>query len=103
MCAPSASPRRMAHRSGLTPSFASLTKPVAAAAAMMLVDEGLLHLDDTVERWLPELGHRRVLRRVESPIDDTEPARRPITVRDVLTYRMGCGALLRKPDSTPKR
>lgn len=81
--------------------LSSLTKPIAAAVAMMLVDEGLLHLDDTVERWLPELGHRRVLRRVESSIDDTEPARRPITVRDVLTYRMGCGALLRKPDSTP--
>jgi CubicO group peptidase (beta-lactamase class C family) len=81
--------------------LSSLTKPIAAAAAMMLVDEGVLHLDDKVERWLPELGHRRVLRRLESPLDDTEPARRPITVRDVLTYRMGCGALLRKPDSTP--
>ena len=81
--------------------LSSLTKPIAAAAAMILVDEGMLHLDDRVEHWLPELGHRRVLRRVESPLDDTAPARRPITVRDVLTYRMGCGALLRQPDSTP--
>src|SRR5215469_15705415 len=46
---------------------ASLTKPVLAAAAMMLVDEGRLPLDAPVERWLPELADRRVLRRIDGP------------------------------------
>src|ERR1041385_6064561 len=53
--------------------IASLTKPVLAAAAMMLVDDGRLALDAPVDRWLPELADRRVLRRVDGPLDDTVP------------------------------
>ena len=61
----------------------SMTKPVTAAAAMILVEEGKLQLDDPVDRWLPELADRVVVRRIDAPVDDTVPANRPITVRDL--------------------
>src|SRR5438552_3264315 len=57
----------------------SMTKPVLAAAAMILVEEGRLKLDAPLDPWLPELADRKVLRTVESPLDDVEAARRPIT------------------------
>lgn len=71
--------------------MASTSKPVTIAAAMILIDECRLRLDDTVEEWLPELADRRVLSRVDGPLDDTVPARRPISVRDVLTSTFGLG------------
>ena len=71
--------------------IASITKPITAAAVMMLVDDGRLGLDDPVERWLPELASRRVVRTPESPVDDVVPAKRPITVRDLLTFQAGYG------------
>ncbi|SNT49598.1 CubicO group peptidase, beta-lactamase class C family [Streptosporangium subroseum] len=71
--------------------MASTTKPVAAAAAMVLLDECRLRLDDPVDPWLPELADRKVLKRPDSPLDDTVPARRPIIVRDVLTSTFGLG------------
>ncbi|MDP9847734.1 serine hydrolase domain-containing protein [Streptosporangium lutulentum] len=71
--------------------MASTTKPVAAAATMVLLDECRLRLDDPVDRWLPELADRQVLKRPDSPLDDTVPARRPITVRDLLTSTFGLG------------
>jgi CubicO group peptidase (beta-lactamase class C family) len=73
--------------------LASMTKPVTAIAALMLVEEGKIRLDEPVERLLPELADRRVLRTLASPVDDTVPARRPITVADVLTFRLGWGVL----------
>jgi CubicO group peptidase (beta-lactamase class C family) len=72
----------------------SQTKPILAAATMMLVEEGTLALDEPVDRLLPELANRRVLRQIDGPLDDTVPARRPITVEDLLTFRMGHGLLL---------
>ena len=60
--------------------IASLTKPILAAATMMLVEDGALALEEPVDRLLPELADRRVLRSVDGPVDDTVPARRPITV-----------------------
>ena len=72
--------------------IASKTKPITATAVMMLVEEGVLTLDAPAERWLPEIAHRRVLRRLDGPVDDTVPARRPITVRDLLTLTLGFGA-----------
>jgi len=72
---------------------ASMTKPILAAATMMLVEEGKLRLDEPVDTWLPELANRRVLRRVDGPLDDTVAARRPITLDDLLTFRMGFGHL----------
>ena len=74
--------------------LASTTKPITAAAAMILVEECRLRLDDPVDEWLPELAGRKVLRTLESSLDDTMPAARPITVRDLLTFRSGYGELL---------
>ncbi|MEU7822430.1 serine hydrolase domain-containing protein [Catellatospora sp. NPDC049133] len=71
--------------------MASTSKPVTVAAAMILLDECRLRLDDPVQQWLPELADRRVLTRIDSPLDDTVAARRPITVRDVLTSTFGIG------------
>ncbi|KQR17427.1 serine hydrolase [Cellulomonas sp. Leaf334] len=71
--------------------ISSVTKPVVAALAMGLVDDGLLRLDDPVDALLPELADRRVLRTPDSPIDHTVPADRAITVRDVLGFRLGLG------------
>ena len=71
--------------------LASTTKPITAVGAMILVEECRIRLDDPVDEWLPELSRRRVLRTIESPIDDTVPAVRPITVRDLLTFRSGYG------------
>jgi CubicO group peptidase (beta-lactamase class C family) len=72
----------------------SMTKPVLASAAMMLVDDGALALGDPVDKWLPELAERKVLKRIDGPLDDTVPANRPITVEDLLTFRMGFGMIL---------
>jgi CubicO group peptidase (beta-lactamase class C family) len=71
--------------------MASTSKPVTVAAAMVLLDECRLRLDDAVDPWLPELANRQVLKQIDSPLDDTVPARRPITVRDVLTSTFGLG------------
>jgi CubicO group peptidase (beta-lactamase class C family) len=81
--------------------IASITKPVTAVAAMILVEECKLRLDESIEPWLPELANRRVLRSLSGPIDDTVPARRPITVRDLLTFRMGFGSVMAPPDTYP--
>jgi CubicO group peptidase (beta-lactamase class C family) len=71
--------------------IASTTKPVTGAATLALVREGLLDLDEPVGRLLPELAAPRVLRRMDGPLGDTVPARRPITVRDLLTFTFGFG------------
>jgi CubicO group peptidase (beta-lactamase class C family) len=71
--------------------FASITKPITAAAVMILVEAGRITLDDPVDRWLPELANRRVVRTPASPVDDLVPAIRPITVFDLLTSRAGYG------------
>jgi len=71
--------------------MASTSKPVAVSAAMVLLDECRMRLDDPVDKWLPELADRKVLRRLDGPLDDVVPALRPITVRDVLTSTFGLG------------
>ena len=81
--------------------IASMTKPITAAAAMILVEETKLRLDEPVDRWLPELADRKVLRGIDSPLDDTVPAERPITLRDLLTFRLGLGAVMAFPDVYP--
>jgi CubicO group peptidase (beta-lactamase class C family) len=78
-----------------------MTKPIIAAATMILVEECRLRLDDAVDRWLPELADRKVLKRLDGPLDDTMPAKRPITVRDLLTFRMGFGQMIAPPDAYP--
>jgi CubicO group peptidase (beta-lactamase class C family) len=71
--------------------ISSMTKPVTAVAALLLVEECRLRLDEPVDRWLPELADRQVLASVGGPLDDTVPAQRPVTARDLLTFRMGLG------------
>lgn len=71
--------------------IASTTKPITAAATLALVREGLLDLDEPVDRLLPELANRRVLRRMDGPLDDTVAAVGPVTVRGLLTFTFGFG------------
>jgi CubicO group peptidase (beta-lactamase class C family) len=70
---------------------ASITKPITAAAVMVLVDDGRIALEDQAGRWLPELASPVVVRTPASPVDDVVPAVRPITVADLLTFRAGYG------------
>jgi len=74
--------------------ISSTTKPITAAATLALAGEGLLDLDEPVDRLLPELAGRRVLRTPTGPLDDTVSARRPITARDLLTFTFGFGSCL---------
>jgi CubicO group peptidase (beta-lactamase class C family) len=71
--------------------IASTTKPITAAVTLAVAAEGLIGLDEPVDRLLPELADRRVLRRMDGPTDDTVPAERAITVRDLLTFTFGFG------------
>ncbi|HEU4556429.1 MAG TPA: serine hydrolase domain-containing protein, partial [Longimicrobium sp.] len=80
---------------------ASLTKPVTAVAAMILVEECRIRLDDPVDEILPELSDRRVLKRIDGPLDETEPARRAITLRDLLTLRLGLGHVMDRWGTLP--
>lgn len=79
----------------------SMTKPVTAAGAMILVEDGKIALDDPVERWLPELANRKVLLRLDALVHQTVPARRAITLRDLLTFRCGYGIIPVFPERFP--
>jgi CubicO group peptidase (beta-lactamase class C family) len=81
--------------------ISSMTKPITAAAAMILVEECRLRLDEPVDRLLPELADRTVLKRLDGPLDETVPAERSITLRDLLTFRMGFGQMMAPPDAYP--
>lgn len=81
--------------------LASITKLVTAVAAMMLVEDCRIRLDDAIDPWVPELANRRVLRSIGSDLTDTVPANRAITLRDVLTYRMGFGSVMAMPGTHP--
>lgn len=80
--------------------IASMSKPITAVAALILVEECRLRLDEPLDGLLPELANRRVLKRIDGPLDDTEPARRPLTLRDLLTFRLGHGVIV-GPDRYP--
>ncbi|MFI5754303.1 serine hydrolase domain-containing protein [Streptomyces sp. NPDC051569] len=81
--------------------IASLSKPITAVAAMSLVEEGVLRLDQPVDGLLPELAHRRVLRAIDAELDDTVPADRPITLEDLLSFRTGFGSVVAPPGTYP--
>ena len=83
-------PGRPARRDSLF-RITSTTKPITAAATLALLGEGLFSLEEPVDRLLPELAGRRVLRRMDGPLDDTVPAARAITTRDLLTFTFGFG------------
>jgi CubicO group peptidase (beta-lactamase class C family) len=67
----------------------SQTKPVTGVAAMMLVEDGVLELDQPIGELLPEFAEMRVL--VSSESEETRPAARPISVRHLLTHTAGFG------------
>lgn len=82
----------------------SMTKPITAAAVLSLLDDGLVDLAAPVDELLPELADRRVLRSPDGHLDDTVPAHRPITVRDLLTFTWGFGmqgAMFMAPEPWP--
>jgi CubicO group peptidase (beta-lactamase class C family) len=81
--------------------IASMPKPVTAAAAMILVEDGKLGLDEPVDKWLPELAEAKVLRAIDAKLDDTVPAKRAITLRDLLTLQFGTGAVMVFPPKYP--
>ncbi|MFA5964523.1 MAG: serine hydrolase domain-containing protein [Sphingomonas sp.] len=69
--------------------IASMSKPITSVAAMMLVEECRIALDDPITRWIPELSNLRVLRDAAGPLESTVPSQRAITVEDLLTHRSG--------------
>jgi CubicO group peptidase (beta-lactamase class C family) len=79
----------------------SMTKPVVAACAMTLVEDCTLRLDDPVDEFLPELAEMTVLADPNGPLDDTVPAERPITLRDLLTFTLGTGMVPAEPGTVP--
>ncbi len=81
----------------------SMTKPITAVVALRLMELGCFALSDSIEKWLPELANRRVLKTMSSTLDDTVPAKRPITVEDLLTFRMGFGMIMDFANSYPIR
>jgi CubicO group peptidase (beta-lactamase class C family) len=81
--------------------IASMTKPVTAVASLMLVEDGTLGLDDPVDEWLPELANRKVVCSTTGPLDDTVPATRPITLRHLLAFSFGLGALMLDEGQSP--
>lgn len=81
--------------------IASITKPIIAAAVMMLVDEGKIGLESPIDHWIPELANRQVVRSLAGPIDDLVPSTRRITLRDLITMQMGLGLVLAPPGSSP--
>jgi CubicO group peptidase (beta-lactamase class C family) len=84
--------------------IASITKPVTAALVLSLAEDGLLGLEEPVDRLLPELADRRVLRRPDGPLTDTIRAERAVTTRDLLTFTWGFGmqgAMFMAPEPWP--
>jgi CubicO group peptidase (beta-lactamase class C family) len=69
--------------------IASMTKPITSTAALMLMEEGRFSLSDPIARFAPEFSEMRVLRSPTGPLDQTDPAKRPITFEDLLTHRSG--------------
>jgi CubicO group peptidase (beta-lactamase class C family) len=69
--------------------IASMTKPVTTVAALMLMEEGKLKLDDPITTWAPEFADMRVLKDAQGPVEDTYPAPRDITIEDLMTHRAG--------------
>jgi CubicO group peptidase (beta-lactamase class C family) len=78
----------------------SNTKLVTSCAAMLLFEEGRFRLEDPIEQYIPQLGSRRVLRPGATALDDTEPARAPITIRHLMSHSSGLSYGLLDPGTT---
>jgi len=74
---------------------------VSAGVIDGLVDEGTLQMDRAVDEFLPELTGQRVLRSLDAAVHDTVPAKRPITLNDLLTFRLGFGVVMEPPGTYP--
>jgi CubicO group peptidase (beta-lactamase class C family) len=83
--------------------IASTTKPIVAACAMTLVEDCTLRLDDPVDELLPELADMRVLADPDGPLDETVPANRPVTLRDLPTFTFGTGMVPAETGNGPDR
>ena len=81
--------------------IASMTKPVIAAATMMLAEDDRLDLEEPVAKLLPELAGQRVLARPDAPLDETVEPVRPVTVADLLTFTLGFGTIVEGHDFDP--
>jgi CubicO group peptidase (beta-lactamase class C family) len=77
----------------------SNTKLVTSCAALLLLEEKRFGLDDPIERYLPQLAKRRVLRPGATTLEDTEPARGPITIRHLMSHSSGLSYGLLDPGS----
>jgi CubicO group peptidase (beta-lactamase class C family) len=69
--------------------IASMSKPVTSVAALMMVEERRIALTDSIARYAPEFSNMRALRSPNGPLDETDPAERPITFEDLLSHRAG--------------
>ena len=69
----------------------SMTKPITGIAAMMLIDEGKLRLDQPLAEILPAYAKMMVQKTYDGSITDLVPAERPITIRNLLTHTAGLG------------
>jgi CubicO group peptidase (beta-lactamase class C family) len=78
-----------------------MTKPIVAACAMTLVEDCTLRLDDPVDELLPELADMPVLADPNRPLEETVPAKRPITLRDLLIFTLGTGIVAAEPGTIP--
>ena len=67
----------------------SMTKPITAMAAMILIDDGRIRLDEPVSDFIPAFAHMRVQLRPDTL--ESRPAARPITIRNLLTHTAGLG------------
>lgn len=67
----------------------SNTKLITSCAALLLFEEGKFSLDDPIEKFIPQLGNRKILRAGATSLDDTEPAKSSITIRQLLSHSSG--------------
>jgi CubicO group peptidase (beta-lactamase class C family) len=69
--------------------IASMTKPITSVAALMLMEEGKLSLDDPITKWAPEFANMKVLKSPTGPLDEVYDSPRDITIDDLMTHRSG--------------
>lgn len=79
----------------------SMTKPITAMAAMILVEEGKIRLDEPISDFIPAFKNVRVMISPETSLE-SRPARHPITVRELLTHTSGLGYQILGTGPLPK-
>src|SRR5215510_2231166 len=77
----------------------SNTKLVTSCAALLLFEEGRFQLDDPIERFIPQLANRHVLRPDATALNQTDPAVRPITIRHLMSHSSGLSYGLLDPST----